>query len=120
VKRPSIVLGVACLAACADPGRPLPVSAEGDARRGEAAIARYECGACHRIPGIPGARGRVGPSLEAFRQRMYIAGRIPNVTERLVRWLQDPPSLAPTTAMPDVGVTASDARDIAAYLYTLE
>jgi hypothetical protein len=38
----------------------------------------------------------------------------------LVRWIQDAPSLSSRTAMPDVGVDVRDARDIAAYLYTLE
>jgi cytochrome c1 len=30
------------------------------------------------------------------------------------------PVLAPETAMPNVGVTASEARDVAAYLYSLQ
>jgi cytochrome c1 len=37
----------------------------------------------------------------------------------MVIWLQHPQVIDPLTAMPDVGVTPSDAQDIAAYLYTL-
>jgi cytochrome c1 len=37
----------------------------------------------------------------------------------LIRWIQDPPSIDPKTAMPNVRVTEADARDIAAFLYTL-
>jgi cytochrome c2 len=31
-----------------------------------------------------------------------------------------PQEMEPGTAMPDVGVTEADARDMAAYLYTLQ
>jgi cytochrome c2 len=92
----------------------------GDVERGAAAIVAYECGACHVIPGIPGARGRIGPPLDKFARHSYIAGRFPNTPEQLVQWLQDPPALAPRTAMPDVGVSSDEARDMAAFLYTLE
>ena len=37
----------------------------------------------------------------------------------MVRWIQHPREIEHGTAMPDMGVTDSDARDIAAYLYTL-
>ena len=76
-----------------------------------------ECGACHRIPGIPGARGTVGPPLDDYRKRVYIAGRNPNVPDHLVAWIRDAPSLDPGTAMPDLDVSEAEARDIAAYLY---
>ncbi len=108
----SVVLG-----ACARPGRDGPVVAGGDAGRGRAALVALECGACHRIPGIPGAHGNVGPPLDGFRERVYIAGRHPNVPDRLVAWIRDAPSLDPGTAMPDLDVSESEARDIAAYLY---
>jgi cytochrome c2 len=88
--------------------------------RGRAAAERYDCGACHRIPGVPDARGRVGPNLDGFRRRVYVGGAHPNTPDVLVRWIQDAPSLSSRTAMPDVGVDVRDARDIAAYLYTLE
>jgi cytochrome c1 len=52
--------------------------------------------------------------------RTFIAGALPNTTENMVRWLRDPPALDANTAMPDLGVTERDARDIAAYLDTLK
>ena len=88
--------------------------------RGRAAIVRHECGACHLIPRIPAARGRVGPDLAGFARRLYVAGLYPNTPQILTRWIRDAPSLAPDTAMPNVGVDERDARDIAAYLYSLE
>lgn len=88
-----------------------------DAGRGRAAIVRHGCGACHVIPGIRTARGRVGPQLVDFANQMYVAGVLANVPENLVRWLQDPRGVDPLTAMPDLGVTEQEARDMAAYLY---
>jgi cytochrome c2 len=108
------------LVACNPPPAYRPEVTGGDAVRGSAAITRYQCGACHLIPGIPGARGRLGPPLESFARHSYIAGRYPNTPELLMQWLQDPPAMAPRTAMPDVGISHEEARDMAAFLYTLE
>jgi cytochrome c len=36
-----------------------------------------------------------------------------------VQWITVPQSIEPNTAMPSLGVTEGQARDIAAYLYTL-
>lgn len=91
----------------------------GDPKAGRAALERYQCGACHTIPGIAGARGLVGPPLTEYGQRVYVAGKFPNEPALLAKWIQDAPALVPQTAMPNVGVTADDARDIAAYLYRL-
>jgi cytochrome c2 len=108
------------LAACDDPTPPPHLRvAGGDPERGRAALARYGCGSCHAIPGIPGAEGAVGPPLTDFALRGYIAGVVPNWPGYLVRWVMDPPAIAPQTAMPNVGVDEQEARDIAAYLYTL-
>lgn len=99
--------------------RPAPVVSlpEADAERGRQAIVAYGCGACHRIPGIRRATGRVGPSLEDFRHQMFIAGVLPNTPENVAAWIDDPPAISPRTAMPDLGVTEEEARDIAAFLF---
>lgn len=86
--------------------------------RGAGLIRHYGCGGCHAIPGIAGARGQVGPPLEGFRARTYIAGRITNSPDNLMRWIRDPQSVDPKTAMPKVGATEEEARHIAAYLYS--
>ena len=98
-----------------------PVSG-GDPARGRAIIATgaHGCAACHTIPGIRFPAGVVGPPLGGLAQRGFIAGQLPNRTDVLVAFLQNPPALVPQTGMPDVGVTAEQARHIAAYLYTLE
>jgi cytochrome c1 len=94
----------------------------GDATRGLALIAggAYGCAACHAIPGVRSPKGVVGPPLSGMARRGFIAGQLPNKPGVMVAFLQDPPALLPRTGMPDVGLTAEQARDIAAYLYTLE
>lgn len=80
------------------------------------------CGGCHVIPNIPGAAGTVGPSLEGVADRKLIAGdRVPNNSvEDLAAWVQDPPGLKPGTPMPNLGLSAEEARNVAEFLYTLK
>jgi cytochrome c len=91
----------------------------GDPDRGRQALVLYGCGACHVIPGVDRAAGRVAPPLSEFASRAFVAGVLPNRPDELVRWIQDPPAVNPQTAMPNLGVTEQDARHMAAYLYTL-
>jgi cytochrome c1 len=92
---------------------------DGDPHASEQALLRYGCGGCHTIPGVHRARGLVGPPLTAYGKRIYLAGRVYNLPDNLVRWIMDPQAIEPGTAMPKVGVSEDEARDIAAYLYTL-
>lgn len=87
-----------------------------DAGRGRRAIRDHGCGACHVIPGIRNATGQVGPPLHGFRERGVIAGRLANTGENLARWILDPQAVSPGNAMPTLGLTEQEARDIAAYL----
>jgi cytochrome c len=92
---------------------------DGDPDRGRRAIRDYGCHTCHVVPGVQGADGLVGPPLNYWADRGYIAGLIPNTPENTTSWLMAPQSIAPGSAMPDMGVTWGDARDMTAYLYTL-
>jgi cytochrome c1 len=53
-------------------------------------------------------------------RRKLIAGVLPNNPENMVRWLRSPQSVSPHSAMPDIGLSDADARDIAAYLASLK
>jgi len=88
----------------------------GDPARGEAAIEKFGCGSCHVIPGAR-ARGKVGPPLSDFAERAFIAGHSANTPSNLAAWIRRPDSVEPGTAMPALGVSEREARDIAAYLY---
>jgi cytochrome c len=90
----------------------------GNPERGAQLIVSYGCGSCHSIGGIRGADGLVGPPLTTIRERAYIAGRLPNSGPNMERWITDPQGVDPGNAMPDLGVTDEDARDIAAYLFS--
>lgn len=91
-----------------------------DPRRGAIALQQYACATCHRIPGIVGAIAHVGPPLDGIASRKYLAGRLPNTPENMLRWIREPKSVSPATLMPDLDVTDAHARDIAAYLATLK
>jgi cytochrome c len=100
--------------------REVAVGNLGNANHGKQLIQSYGCGACHMIPGVHDARGKVGPPLLFFSERTMIAGELPNTPPNLTRWIQHPKQVEPNTAMPDLGVTQDEANDIAAYLYTLK
>lgn len=91
----------------------------GDPEAGPEAVRKYGCGACHVVPGVQGAEGRAAPPLSDFAERAFVAGILSNTPENLVEWIRFPTTVDPRTAMPDLGVSEGDARDIAAYLYTL-
>lgn len=114
--------GAVVIAGCSTPGEHLPAAESdlGDPVNGQKLIQAYGCGSCHVVPGVNDADGLVGPPLTSFGRRSYIAGELPNNAENLQYWIQNPQAVEPGTAMPDLGVSAIDARDIAAYLLTLE
>ncbi len=82
-------------------------------------LRQFGCGACHAIPGVAAAGGRMGPPLAAVARRAYLAGVLPNTPENMVDFIRAPNVADPLTAMPDLGVTEAHARDMVAYLYTL-
>ncbi len=91
----------------------------GDPERGRIALTQYACNACHMIPGVTGSTVYVGRPLKDLAARKFIAGSLPNTQDNLMRWIQNPQSVDPQTAMPMQGVSTRDARDISAYLLTL-
>jgi cytochrome c1 len=91
----------------------------GDVKKGKYAIESYGCVSCHTIPGVRDDDAVVGPPLDRMGSRVYIGGVMKNTPNNMIRWVQNPPGVDPMTAMPNLHVTESDARDIASYLYTL-
>jgi cytochrome c len=92
---------------------------EGDPERGRQIVVDYGCTSCHIVPGVRVTPGLVGPPLDYWADRGYIAGRLPNTSQNLISWIMAPQTIDPGNAMPDMGVTFGDAQDIAAYLFTL-
>jgi cytochrome c len=114
-----LLSGMLALAACGSGGSDTSADlvTDADPDRAPAAMLTHGCGSCHSIPGIQSVENGVGPDLHELGDRRYLAGQVPNRPEELVRWIQHPQEVEPGTAMPDMGVTEQEARDIAAYLY---
>jgi len=77
---------------------------------------QYGCPTCHVISDVPGAVGEVGPSLDSLKQRSYLAGTLQNTPSNLIFWIRFPQQVHPGAAMPDMGVSATDAEQMAAFL----
>ena len=75
---------------------------DGDPARGAAEIRDVGCGSCHRIFGIAGADGLVGPPLDFISRRIYLAGVLSNTPQNMMAWLQDPQKFVPGNAMPNM------------------
>lgn len=117
MKRLHLVVGaaLAALLAGCGPTKPAP-GVQGDPERGRMAITQFACHTCHMVPGIPGPKAYVGRPLDDLHKRRYIAGKIPNTQQNLVRYIIDPQAVDPGNAMPALGLSERDARDISAYL----
>lgn len=83
-------------------------------------LRQYACHSCHIIEGMVGPHSHVGPSLESWSRRKYIAGVLPNTPENLTRWIRHPQQVRPGTLMPDMRVAESHAQVMASYLFTLD
>ena len=120
------LIAVACLAACDDAPSPLvrddatvALLKRADPDRGRQLIVEKGCVACHVVPQVPSPVSNVGPALDNVGRQAYLSGLLPNTPANLVRWLLDPPAVNPRTAMPNVGLTRTQAEDVAAFLITL-
>jgi cytochrome c len=112
----AVLVWVLTLAGCA-PARDAS-GLGGDAIRGKGLAVQHGCAACHAIPRMP-TRGRVGPPLSDIGERSYLAGKLPNTPENIVRWIRFPQQIDPDTMMPDMRISEVDGRDLAAFLYAL-
>lgn len=120
--RCAALLALLVATACSRPGEDEQLARRltgGEPARGAQQIRNYGCDSCHTIPGVMTADATVGPPLTQIARRTYLAGRLENTPENMIRWIREPLSVDEKTAMPNTGVTERDARDIAAYLYTL-
>lgn len=120
----AVLVGLGAVTGCGDPEPVTPVlarNAAGDATRGRQVAIDNGCGSCHRIPGVPNSDDAlVGPPLDSWSRRSYVAGSMPNSPDNLARWIADPQEIEPGTAMPTLDLDESEVADLVAYLFTLE
>ncbi len=110
---------LALLCACSDKTNPPRTITGADADNGLVVMQQVGCGSCHAIPGMAWPRGLSGPSLDGFADSPMIAGRFPNRPDVLIDFIVNAPGMAPDTGMPAMPLKPNEARDVAAYLYTL-
>lgn len=78
------------------------------------------CISCHTIRGTVAA-GILGPDLTHVGGRGTIAaGLLANTPENLAGWIENPHDFKPGNLMLDMGLTSEQARQVAAYLLSLE
>lgn len=121
LRRRLCIFGIFCIAATASDcdGPPRTRATNAAIERGRAAVAQYGCDACHAIGSAANGRIVAAAPLDGIERRSYIAGVLPNSFDNLVRWIRNPQRIKPRTAMPVLDVSDADARNIAAYLYSL-
>jgi cytochrome c len=118
-----LLLGILAGAGCTDTRRTNRAVAGGDPALGREALHSYGCTSCHAIPGertVGGLNSYVGPPLDSFSTRRFIAGSLANTDENLISWITNPQAIRPGSAMPDLGVSEAEARHITAFLYSLD
>ena len=109
----------ATAAAAASPDEPTDALAE----KGGLLFVERGCVACHVVSSIPEAVGTSGPALDGFGDPSrwpLIAGVLANTPSNTKRWLLNPASFKPDTAMLNVGLSDADADAIVAFLRTLK
>ncbi|WP_420634611.1 cytochrome c oxidase subunit II [Candidatus Palauibacter sp.] len=93
--------------------------ADAEARAGRGVFMANACVSCHSVRGTP-AEGRFGPDLTNFGSRLTIAsGVLENTPANLTRWLDSTQHVKPGNLMPEVQLSATQIRQLVAYLGSL-
>jgi cytochrome c len=96
----------------------------GDPNAGKEKIIVHDCHSCHEIPGIPVNPDRRGPSLKHWARQSMIIKKWPNTPENLEDFLQHPERMLHGSGLKSEmtmsSVKPGDAKDIAAYLFSIE
>jgi cytochrome c oxidase subunit 2 len=79
-----------------------------------------DCGNCHTLRGTS-ARGNIGPDLTHLMTRKTLGAlTIPNTPPDLAAWVRDPQQFKPGNKMPQLGIPATEFRQLIAFLRSLE
>lgn len=92
----------------------------GSITRGQELVKIHGCVACHSVSGVASVNDGYGPSFDDFPAQRLIGGSVENEPDTLIQFLISPQTVIPDTAMPTVGISEEDARDIATWLYSLD
>jgi cytochrome c2 len=96
----------------------------GDPKAGMEKIILHDCHSCHVIPGIPVNRDSRGPALKHWASHTTIAKKWPNTPENLEDFIEHPERMLHGTGLKSEitmsNVKPGDAKDIAAYLFSIQ
>jgi cytochrome c oxidase subunit 2 len=99
------------------PAAPVP---DGRLRQGQELFAHHACASCHTVRGTAAA-GTVGPDLTHLATRPTLAaGTVDNTRDHLAKWIINPYSIKPGTAMPATPLSAQELDALVAYLESLQ
>ena len=85
--------------------------------QGEQLFKTKGCLGCHALQAKGAPTGLIGPNLANVGSRAYIAaGWLKNTDANLEQWIQNPQALKKGVLMPNLGVTAEEAKALRAYL----
>ncbi|OSZ76003.1 c-type cytochrome [Hydrogenophaga sp.] len=115
-----LVLACFSLMGCDGPPDRTPTLGDASVEVGLRLVTEKGCVACHTFPDVKWPRGGLGPSLQDFARQGLIAGQLPNQPGVLMQFVRNAPGLKPGTAMPAIPMTDQEARDVTAYLLTLQ
>jgi cytochrome c oxidase subunit II len=77
------------------------------------------CGGCHELRGTE-ATGRIGPDLTHLATRSSLAAEtISNTPHELAEWIRNPQGIKPGNHMPNLGLSSSEASQLASFLEEL-
>ena len=89
----------------------------GSALQGKRLVESVGCLACHSIGENTAVREKRGTSYDIAPELSHIGSKVS--ADWALDWVRDPRHYNPSTRMPDLRLTDSEARDIVAYLMTL-
>lgn len=96
----------------------------GNASVGRDKVILHDCHSCHEIPGVPLNRDARGPSLKHWSRRRTIAKQWPNTPENLEDFIEHPERMLHGKGLKNEmtmsNVKPGDAKDIAAYLFSID
>jgi cytochrome c oxidase subunit II len=96
-----------------------PAAAGPDTMAGKKLFSSKGCVQCHSLNAVKFSKSLIGPNLANIGSRRYIAaGTLPNTEDNLTHWIQHPWSVKHGVLMPELGLSETDARTLAAYLRT--
>ncbi len=89
------------------------------AQRGEQVFATH-CAACHTVRGSQ-SNGAQGPDLTHLASRRLIAaGTLANTPANRLDWVAHAQAIKPESLMPNIALTPAEARDLGAWMDTLQ